>query len=240
MEKWRRVRIKRAAEEDGTLFVMERNREVPFDIQRIFLVTNVKKGKTRGDHATKKTRLILFPVSLPLALFPQPAILAVGAAVYIGFTYISTVVFLPPDLFKHQLPPFGAGVFIFVRIIFHIGWQVDSLFVLFLFAVLILRRFYHRLIAVFTQPVQVFLAVIPGIGYHMDRLQAETGFHVLQEWDQGPRIGRVGKYPYPYNILAFYRHQGNLRLGQNVRHLGNSWNIVAPYSNDKHHMHAKT
>lgn len=63
MEKWRRVRIKRAAEEDGTLFVMERNREVPFDIQRIFLVTNVKKGKTRGDHATKKTRLILFPVS---------------------------------------------------------------------------------------------------------------------------------------------------------------------------------
>ena len=63
MEKWRRVRIKRAAEEDGTLFVMERNREIPFDIQRIFLVTNVKKGKTRGDHATKKTRLILFPVS---------------------------------------------------------------------------------------------------------------------------------------------------------------------------------
>ena len=63
MEKWRRVRIKRAAEEDGTLFVMERNREIPFDIQRIFLVTNVKKGKTRGDHATKNTRLILFPVS---------------------------------------------------------------------------------------------------------------------------------------------------------------------------------
>jgi len=63
MEKWKRIRIKKAAESDGILYVMENNREIPFDIQRIFLVANVQKGKTRGDHATKKTRLILFPVS---------------------------------------------------------------------------------------------------------------------------------------------------------------------------------
>lgn len=63
MEKWKQIRIKKAAEPDGTLYVMENGREVPFDIQRIFLVANVLEGKTRGDHATKKTRLILFPVS---------------------------------------------------------------------------------------------------------------------------------------------------------------------------------
>jgi len=63
MEKWKRIRIKKAVEADGTLYVMENNQEVPFDIQRIFLVTNVREGKTRGDHATKKTRLILFPVA---------------------------------------------------------------------------------------------------------------------------------------------------------------------------------
>jgi len=63
MEKWKRIQIKKAVESDGTLYVMENNREVPFDIQRIFLVANVLEGKTRGDHATKKTRLILIPVS---------------------------------------------------------------------------------------------------------------------------------------------------------------------------------
>ena len=63
MEKWKRVHIKKAAEPDGILYVMENNREIPFDIQRVFLVANVQQGKTRGDHATKRTRLVLFPVS---------------------------------------------------------------------------------------------------------------------------------------------------------------------------------
>ena len=27
---------------------------------------------------------------------------------------------------------------------------------------------------------------------------------MVQERDQGQRIGRVGKYPYPYYVLAFY------------------------------------
>ena len=57
------VTIKANVEEDGTLFVMEAGREVPFPIQRIFLVGRVKAGASRGDHATRETRLILFPVS---------------------------------------------------------------------------------------------------------------------------------------------------------------------------------
>ena len=57
------VTIKANVEEDGTLFVMETDREVPFPIRRIFLVGRVKKGASRGNHATRETRLILFPVS---------------------------------------------------------------------------------------------------------------------------------------------------------------------------------
>ena len=57
------VRIKQNVEADGTLFVMETGREVPFPIQRIFFVSRVIAGASRGDHATRETRLILFPVA---------------------------------------------------------------------------------------------------------------------------------------------------------------------------------
>lgn len=57
------IDIKNVVENDGTLTVMESGKEIPFEIKRIFMVMNVAKGKTRGDHATKKTKLILFPVS---------------------------------------------------------------------------------------------------------------------------------------------------------------------------------
>lgn len=57
------VEIKQNVEPDGTLFVMETEREVPFAIRRIFWVARVAPGASRGDHATKETRLILVPVS---------------------------------------------------------------------------------------------------------------------------------------------------------------------------------
>jgi len=57
------ISIKQTVEEDGILFVMETGREVPFSIERIFFVARVAPGASRGDHATKETRLILFPVS---------------------------------------------------------------------------------------------------------------------------------------------------------------------------------
>ena len=57
------IPIKKNVETDGTLFVMEHGREVPFPIERIFFVAGVKAGASRGDHATKTTKLILFPVS---------------------------------------------------------------------------------------------------------------------------------------------------------------------------------
>ena len=60
------VRIKQNVEADGTLFVMETGREVPFPIQRIFFVSRVIAGASRGDHATRETRLILFSGSWQL------------------------------------------------------------------------------------------------------------------------------------------------------------------------------
>ena len=60
------ISIKENTEPDGTLFVMEHGREVPFPIERIFFVSRVAPGASRGDHATKQTRLILFPVSGPV------------------------------------------------------------------------------------------------------------------------------------------------------------------------------
>ena len=63
MNKWQLIQIKQVTEPDGTLYVMENGKEIPFETKRIFLVAKVAPGKTRGDHATKETRLILFPVS---------------------------------------------------------------------------------------------------------------------------------------------------------------------------------
>lgn len=57
------IEIKKVVEPDGTLTVMEEGKQIPFAIKRIFMVMNVADGKSRGDHATKKTKLILFPVS---------------------------------------------------------------------------------------------------------------------------------------------------------------------------------
>lgn len=57
------IDIKKVIEPDGTLVVMESGLQIPFEIKRIFVVKNVADGQSRGNHATKKTKLILFPVT---------------------------------------------------------------------------------------------------------------------------------------------------------------------------------
>ena len=58
------IDIKSNQEEDGRLLVIEGNSEpFPFDIKRIFWVRNVIEGAERGQHATKRTKLILIAVS---------------------------------------------------------------------------------------------------------------------------------------------------------------------------------
>jgi hypothetical protein len=57
------IDINSVTEPDGTLYVTEVDNRVPFDIKRVFWVRDVAEGATRGNHATKKTRLILIPVA---------------------------------------------------------------------------------------------------------------------------------------------------------------------------------
>lgn len=53
------IKIKSNQESDGRLLVVENNTmQVPFDIQRIFWIRDIKQGAMRGNHANKK--LILF------------------------------------------------------------------------------------------------------------------------------------------------------------------------------------
>ena len=57
------VDIKENKEDDGRLLVVEgQTQTVPFDIKRIFWVRDVDKNAERGNHATKKTNLILIPI----------------------------------------------------------------------------------------------------------------------------------------------------------------------------------
>ncbi|MBR1440077.1 MAG: FdtA/QdtA family cupin domain-containing protein [Lachnospiraceae bacterium] len=63
MEGCKIVDILGVTEPDGTLYVTEVGNKVPFDIKRVFWVKDVAEGATRGDHATKKTKLILIPVA---------------------------------------------------------------------------------------------------------------------------------------------------------------------------------
>lgn len=58
------VDIRSNVESDGRLLVAESSTQsVPFDIKRIFWVRDVIPGARRGEHATKKTKLILIAVA---------------------------------------------------------------------------------------------------------------------------------------------------------------------------------
>lgn len=63
MRSWDIINLNKVVEEDGALLVTEVNNRVPFDIKRIFCVKEVKHGASRGNHATKKTKLILVPIA---------------------------------------------------------------------------------------------------------------------------------------------------------------------------------
>lgn len=63
MKSWNIIDIKKVTEEDGVLLVAEENNPIPFEVKRIFYVKNVIPGASRGNHATKKTKLILVPVA---------------------------------------------------------------------------------------------------------------------------------------------------------------------------------
>ena len=58
------IDIRSNQEEDGRLLVVEeKTAGIPFEIKRIFWVRDVKAGAKRGEHATKRTKLVLIAVT---------------------------------------------------------------------------------------------------------------------------------------------------------------------------------
>lgn len=58
------VDIKSNQESDGRLLVVENNTmQIPFDIKRIFWIRDVKANAERGNHATKRTNIVLIAIS---------------------------------------------------------------------------------------------------------------------------------------------------------------------------------
>lgn len=58
------VDIRFNREDDGRLLVVEgESQSIPFEIKRIFWVRDVKAGAKRGNHATKRTKLVLIAVT---------------------------------------------------------------------------------------------------------------------------------------------------------------------------------
>ena len=58
------IDIRSNREDDGRLLVVEgESQSIPFEIKRIFWVRDVKAGAKRGNHATKRTKLVLIAVT---------------------------------------------------------------------------------------------------------------------------------------------------------------------------------
>ena len=58
------IDIRSNQEDDGRLLVVEgESQSIPFEIKRIFWVRDVKAGAKRGNHATKRTKLVLIAVT---------------------------------------------------------------------------------------------------------------------------------------------------------------------------------
>ena len=58
------IDIRSNVEPDGRLLVVEGNTSsIPFEIKRIFWVRDVIDGAKRGEHATKRTKLVLIAVA---------------------------------------------------------------------------------------------------------------------------------------------------------------------------------
>ena len=60
MEKYKILNFKIFGDERGALTAIEGNKEIPFDIKRVFYIYNTKdKNIVRGDHANRKTKFVL-------------------------------------------------------------------------------------------------------------------------------------------------------------------------------------
>ncbi len=58
----RMVKSNRWTDDRGQLFFAEGNNDIPFHIERVFWITHVPEGKSRGGHAHSTCAEVIFPV----------------------------------------------------------------------------------------------------------------------------------------------------------------------------------
>ena len=63
MKAWKTVELKEVPAPDGVLCVVEGGRDIPFEIRRAFWISGVPHGVSRGNHAMRRTRMLLCAVS---------------------------------------------------------------------------------------------------------------------------------------------------------------------------------
>jgi dTDP-4-dehydrorhamnose 3,5-epimerase-like enzyme len=59
----RKVQLPHNVDERGHLTFLEGNKDIPFEVKRVFWIFDVPKGKTRGGHAHWSCHEVVFPVS---------------------------------------------------------------------------------------------------------------------------------------------------------------------------------
>ncbi len=60
---YRLIQIKEHGDERGKLYVLENQKQIPFDIKRIFYISGVKNGESRGNHANLNSQFVLICVA---------------------------------------------------------------------------------------------------------------------------------------------------------------------------------
>ncbi len=63
MDKPRLIEFNQNGDEKGKLVVVEANKDIPFDIKRVFYIYDSLKSTVRGKHANRKTKFVLINVS---------------------------------------------------------------------------------------------------------------------------------------------------------------------------------
>ena len=63
MEKVKLLNFKINKKDDSNLIAIENNKDIPFKIKRVFYIYGVKEDAIRGQHANKKSKMVLIALN---------------------------------------------------------------------------------------------------------------------------------------------------------------------------------
>lgn len=60
---YRIIQMKQFGDERGRLTAIENQKDIPFDIKRIFYIYDVEEGQSRGNHANRNSQFVLICIA---------------------------------------------------------------------------------------------------------------------------------------------------------------------------------